>query len=122
MDDLSKKRIWKYEMHNVFGSKDVSIDRVVMPSGADILTVQTQNGWPTIWAMVRPQNEKINRIFHVLPTGTAPENDDYISRLRYLGTMQFTSGQLIYHVFDGGEEYIDELKPLESNSEAVYPT
>lgn len=51
------KTIYKYE----FETKDLF--RVQMPRGAKIISVQTQNGTPCMWAIVDPSEYKTERIF-----------------------------------------------------------
>ena len=52
LDTNNMKKIYKYRI-------EVTDDQnIEMPVGAKILTVQTQNGVPCIWAMVDPNAEK----------------------------------------------------------------
>jgi hypothetical protein len=53
------KVIYKYEVDTI----------VVMPIGAEILTVQLQNGKPWIWALVDKNNQLEERNFDIRGTG-----------------------------------------------------
>lgn len=87
--ETSMKTIWKFPL---------AADGLVrMPIGAEILSVQVQDGQPVIWALVDSDAETETRMFRVVATGQhfAPRPED-----RYVGTMQL--GQLVFHIFDGG--------------------
>lgn len=57
------KKIYKYRI-------EVTDDQnIEMPVGAKILTVQTQNGVPCIWAMVDPNAEKKEYISEYMVQG-----------------------------------------------------
>ena len=69
-----------------------------MPKGADLLTVQMQNGTPVLWAQVDPSAEIEARNITVVGTGWI----DYIrSGWTYVGSYQ--DGGLVWHVYDQGE-------------------
>ncbi len=72
---------------------------IEIPSGAHILSLQMQEGVPTIWARVNPNAAPVKRIIYVLPTGLPhdPFDDQY-----YLGTLQFTGG-MVLHFFISAE-------------------
>jgi len=82
------KTIWKFELMNV----------IEMPKGAKILSLQTQDDTPYIWALVDPDVEKEKRIFSINGTGhpliyfTAEDN--------YIGTYQLPYRGLVWHVFE----------------------
>ena len=85
--------IWKFSLPVA--------DRCVlsMPAGARVLCVQTQDGYPCIWAMVDPDKPNESRLFMV--RGTGHEMGDAVG-MPYIGTFQMEQGQLVFHVFDGG--------------------
>lgn len=66
-----------------------------MPVGADVLTVQLQDGAPMLWAMVNPDARTIQRSFRVVGTGW--DNEDFTG-CRYVGTWQKDS--LVWHLFE----------------------
>lgn len=83
--------IYKYRLPFPVGS-------VTLPEGAHVLTVQIQNGFPVLWALVNPDARP--EPLHVLarPTGggvlEGPED--------YLGTVQFEDGT-VWHYFRSGD-------------------
>jgi hypothetical protein len=81
------KQIWKYKVENI----------IEMPKGAEILTVQIQNGQmfnACIWAKVNPENELEKRQFVVI--GTGHSFDD--TNCEYIGTYQ--DGPFVWHLFE----------------------
>lgn len=90
------KRIFKYPL------KVDDLQMVEMPSGAAILTVQTQNGVPCIWAAVDPDAKRIKRAF--VTYGTGHPMDDGPAK-HYVGTYQLRDGALVFHVFTDRIEY-----------------
>jgi len=87
-----KKQIWKFSLGE--GSNTIS-----MPKGAEILTVQTQQLIPVIWALVDPSAEKEERHFEVFATGENIHCDMGVER-KYINTFQIADGVLIYHLFE----------------------
>ena len=88
------RTIWKFELK----APACSIE---MPAGAAILTVQTQNNRPVLWAEVDPSVKSIKRKFLTVPTGA--EFD--IEPAHYVGTFQLHGGVLIFHVYTDRVEY-----------------
>ena len=70
-----------------------------MPKGAEILTVQTQNDTPCIWALVDPDSETETRHFEVYGTGHDIHCDMGIER-KYINTFQIQYGLLVFHLFE----------------------
>ena len=70
--------------------------RVDMPRGAHILSVDVQRGVYCLWALVDPQAEKEQRTFAIIGTGH-PIAD--AARLDYIGSAQLGEA-LIFHVFE----------------------
>ena len=82
--------IWKYPLQV---TDEQTID---MPSGAEALTVQVQNGTPCLWARVDPAAPTTPRKIITHGTGhPVPETTG-----RYIGTYQIDGGALVFHVFD----------------------
>lgn len=71
--------------------------KVLMPVGAKVLTVQVQNGVPCLWAECNPDAECVYRTF--LIRGTGHPIDDNIEK-EYIGTIQLYGGSLVLHVFE----------------------
>ena len=87
-----KKQVWKFEI-------DGSRPTFMMPIGSEILSVQTQNEKPCIWALVNSGNHKEERFFEVYGTGHEIHYDMGIER-KYIGTFQIDNGDLIFHLFE----------------------
>ena len=85
--------IWKFEFP---WPPDREVFTVVMPKGAEILSVGNQFERPVCWARVDPLAELEDRFFAVCGTGLgSPAASDST----YLGTVQFAGGSLILHYF-----------------------
>ena len=81
------KQIWKYSLENV----------IEMPKGAEILTIDIQNGQmfnAQMWVKVNTENEMEKRMFEVIGTG---QNFDDTNK-KYVGTYQ--EGPFVWHVFE----------------------
>ena len=81
------KQIWKFKVENF----------IEMPKGAEILTVQIQDGQmfnACIWAKVNPENELEKRHFIVVGTGQGFQDDN----TNYIGTYQ--DGPFVWHLFE----------------------
>lgn len=87
------KTIWKFKLETT--GKQI----VEMPIGSKILTVQTQNDAPCIWALVDPKKPKEKRFIEVFGTGHDVHYDMGVRRT-YLGTYQLHGGSLVFHVFE----------------------
>jgi hypothetical protein len=70
-----------------------------LPVGAEILTVQTQNEKPCLWAMVDPKRGTATRIIETFGTGYDITEDMGVER-KYISTYQLHGGGLIFHVFE----------------------
>lgn len=80
--------IWKFPLR----SEDTQV--VMMPTRAEILTVQMQDGVPTIWALVDPTANREQVKIIIVGTGRLFDTRD----LHYLGTVQEPIG-LVWHIF-----------------------
>ena len=87
------KTIWKFELETTDNQT------IEMPVNAEILTVQTQNEIPCIWALVDPTETKVKRFIEVFGTGHDIHYDMGVSR-NYLGTYQLQGGSSVFHVFE----------------------
>lgn len=73
---------------------------VLMPTDAQILTVQVQGETPCIWAMVDPShNSKEERFFEIFGTDHPIHEDMGVGR-EYVGTFQLRGGSLVSHLFE----------------------
>lgn len=83
------KSIWKFPLP----SYPCVIE---MPSSAEVLTVQVQDGIPCLWALVEVENDLVRREFRVYGTGgQLPINPG-----KYIGTFQLLGGGYVGHVFE----------------------
>lgn len=89
---ITMKRIFKYRLETT------DEQTIAMPKGAEILSLQAQNGIPCIWAMVDASEPvKVNRYFEIIGTGH-PINGD--AQGKFIGTYQLMGGLQVYHVFE----------------------
>lgn len=87
---MSNLTIYKYPLETTDEQK------IEMPKGANILTVQVQNGTPCLWALVNPENRPEQRIISIFGTG----NPIKPANIVYIGTYQLMEGKLVLHVFE----------------------
>lgn len=82
------KEIWKFPI-------EMGANKIEMPNGAVVLTVQLQNDIPCLWAIVNPEEASNTRVFHIHGTGHPLE----VAPRDYVGTFQ--QGPFVWHVFEG---------------------
>lgn len=87
------KRIYKYPLI-VTDQQDV-----LLPMGADILTIQTQADTPCLWALVDPGGATEARVIEIFGTGHVVREDMGVSR-KYITTFQLADGALVFHAFE----------------------
>lgn len=86
-----KQTIWKYP-------PDVKDTQAIsMPIGAQIITMQVQDGMPNIWALVDPEAKTELRTFYIYGTGEPLD----VTHQKYIGTFQYRT-RLVFHVFEAG--------------------
>lgn len=78
--------IWKFQLG--FGEQVIK-----MPKGANILTMQNQQGTPQLWAAVNPNADLEERHFVTIGTGGVINEG-----LVYIGTYQ--ESVFVWHVFE----------------------
>lgn len=87
------KRIYKYQL-------EVADEQTIkIPMNAELLSVQTQNEVPCLWALIDPNEVTENRWIEIFGTGN-PVNCDFGKERRFLGTFQLMNGALIFHAFE----------------------
>jgi hypothetical protein len=84
--------IWKYPVPL---DTPGAVFHLKMPVGAEVLTVQLQQGKPTFWALLDPDARMIQRSFRIVGTGWA---DDDFRNCRYVGTWQ--KDTYVWHLFE----------------------
>ncbi len=88
---MGEVTIWKYTLA-VQDEQTISL-----PSGAQVLSVQTQGGVVCLWAMVDPAMPKVERMVYVRGTGHPISME--IGPVDFVGTVQLFAGDLVWHVF-----------------------
>lgn len=86
------KQVYKYNVGIV------SLQQIYMFQGAEILSVQFQDGILCMWAMVDPDMPKVSREIAVIGTGHLFDNHKFKV---YLGSVQDST--YVWHIFDLGE-------------------
>jgi hypothetical protein len=86
--------IYKYEVRI---ADEFAIE---MPRGARVLSVQTQNSAPYLWALVESTAPMTLRTFALRGTG---HNADGLALAPFVGTFHLSNGALVFHLFDLGE-------------------
>jgi len=83
-------KIYKYQ----FDITDtVTID---MPIGSQVMSFDSQDNKPTLWALVEPEAEIEERTFYLFGTGhNVPDNFDASD---HIGTIQING--LVWHLFE----------------------
>jgi len=80
--------IWKFPLELKTHNK------LLMPEGALVVHVAAQSGVPCLWALCEPRAPKEPRLFAIVPTGMAFDEND----ATYLGTFILNGGGL--HVLE----------------------
>jgi len=88
-----KKVIWKFRLNLM------EEQILLLPFGAEVLTVQMQGGVIVLWAVVSPAAAKVQWRFFIIGTG-----NDFIRLGTYIGTVQ--QPPYVWHVF---------MAPIEGN-------
>jgi hypothetical protein len=87
--------IWKFALHITDRQK------VTMPAGSNILTVQYQAGGLQLWAIVDPDAEQEERLIEIVGTGNTMVDVDKEDLARFhIATVQVRGGALVWHVFE----------------------
>lgn len=86
------RNIFKYIL------KETDCQRVSMPRGAKLLSVDVQRGSLCLWAIVAPDEPHKERIIFIYGTGHPFPDEDDCPQM-FLGTVQ--QGQLVWHIFEG---------------------
>jgi hypothetical protein len=87
-----EQRIWKFEL------EIADIQRIDMPEGAKILSIQLQNGRLCLWALVARFASPEIREIEIIGTGNPiMPLEDGLKR-EFIGTVQ--QGQFVWHIFE----------------------
>ncbi len=82
--------IWKFPLQTI----DEQV--IEVPVGAELLTVQIQNGEPCLWARV--DTNELVELRKIAIHGTGHELPD--TTRKYIDTYQMAGDSLIFHVFE----------------------
>ncbi len=89
------RSVWKFELAMRDGSQ-----RLFLPLGTQILSVQEQNGSLVLWGLVNPEDTKtsplLERVFMLVMTGQ-PFSEPEVA---HVGTVQLKESGLVVHVFE----------------------
>ena len=85
------RRIWKWKLERT------DVQTLDLPKGAEILTVQVQDDIPQLWALIDDSVTETEQR-HIGMYGT--DHPIYYDPGRYISTVQFYSGKLVFHIFE----------------------
>lgn len=89
--------IWKYPLDSPPFADSWELD---IPAGAQFLSVQTQNGTPTLWALVDTSKSPLR--YTITRYGTGWEIPDATGSHEHISTV--IRGDFVWHFFvDGGK-------------------
>ncbi len=86
------KTIWKFPV------SVADFQKIEMPKGAQILSVQPQFDGVCLWALVEKEAEKELRGLWIHGTGHDLDNAKHLGR--FIGTFQLHGGSLVFHAFE----------------------
>jgi len=85
-------KIYKYPLSTK------TIQEIVMPKNAKILSALNQREKICIWALVDPEEQEVEkRTIEVYATGLTTFDS---KNIKFIDTVSFLNGSLIYHVFE----------------------
>jgi hypothetical protein len=99
---MADLRIYKYEL------EITDAQRVRLPKGSTILSVQDQGGTLCLWALCDITQEDSTRYVYIVGTGNSAGVSEHST---YVGTVQMMGGRLVWHVF-AGRENASRVTPL----------
>lgn len=83
--------IWKFPL------AVTDVQRIKMPKGAEVLTVQRQGELACLWAIVDDAADTVMRVFEIHGTGNPMWQDMGVER-KYIATFQVPP--YVWHVFE----------------------
>lgn len=86
--------VWKFPIDKT----DISI--ILVPEGATLLTLQSQDNVPTIWFLVDTMAVKEKRCFISVVTGIEVPDIIYINIKKHIGTLLYENGNFVAHYFE----------------------
>ena len=89
------KTIYKYPL------EVAKTQRLELPKGAEIVSIQVQKGIPCLWAFVDKNQVDEGEAFVIAMFGTGHElPEDIETNYQYITTIQMNGGDLVLHVFE----------------------
>ena len=85
----STRRVWKYQLDLTARAQSLG-----MPTDAEVVHVQEQNGLPTLWVQVNVDEPLVVRTFCIFATG----EDIAPAFTRYIGTVHIE--WTVWHVYE----------------------
>ena len=82
-----------------FNLETTDSQTVLMPKGAEILTIQNQHEDAELWALVDSNAPLEERIIEIFGTGHPVHCDMGVER-KYIATYQLSGGNYIFHAFE----------------------
>ena len=73
-----------------------------MPRFSRVLSVQTQNDMPCVWALVDTDSPLEIKRFRLVGTGHPIKEKE--ENLEFIGTFQLLGGELVFHLFEIEED------------------
>jgi hypothetical protein len=86
---MKKLSVWKFPI------PVTDFFEIMMPSGAVILSIQTQDNEPKMWCLCDVSQQKVKRFFRMAGTG----HDIELEVMEFIDTFQLANG-LVFHVFE----------------------
>jgi hypothetical protein len=86
------KTIWKFPLSMT------TFQKIDMPRGAQLLSVQPQSGNVCLWALVDPTADKTPTGVWIHGTGHELDTDKHLGR--HISTFQLDGGSLVFHAFE----------------------
>jgi hypothetical protein len=96
-DNPVEMTIYKYPL----SMAEVDYQEIKMPKGSKILSIQLQDGFPTLWAMVPVSFDSVKRGIRAYPTGHMTFLVDIGKPEPFICTLQISG--FVFHFFDAGE-------------------
>jgi hypothetical protein len=101
ISQIPKRRVWKFYLG--MGPEQT----ITLPKGAQVLSVGVQNDLMHLWALVDPDAPRVDKHFYVVATG---EPCDYVRGMKFCGVAMMRDGALVFHVFEGSDEFEPSTK------------
>jgi len=84
------KTVWKFPL------KPTGVQKISMPRDSTILTVQRQDQFLSLWALIETDKEPVDRFFMIAMSGKPLPNKIE----RYIGTFQVPEQNFVGHIFE----------------------